>query len=55
MTSQDASAAFKLWKRGQKLGEGTFGEVYIATHEHTGDDGRALITEWRLNAFAISI
>ena len=39
MTSQsaDASAAFKLWKRGQKLGEGTFGEVYIATHEHTGE------------------
>ena len=35
--SQDASAAFKLWKRGQKLGEGTFGEVYIATHEHTGE------------------
>ena len=33
----DASAAFKLWKRGQKLGEGTFGEVYIATHEHTGE------------------
>ena len=39
MTAQsaDASAAFKLWKRGQKLGEGTFGEVYIATHEHTGE------------------
>jgi serine/threonine protein kinase len=33
----DASAAFKLWKRGQKLGEGTFGEVYIATHEITGE------------------
>ena len=37
MASQDASAQFKLWKRGQKLGEGTFGEVYIATHEHTGE------------------
>merc|ERR1711957_752785 len=35
--STDASAAFKLWKRGQKLGEGTFGEVYIATHEITGE------------------
>ena len=23
----DASAAFRLWKRGNKLGEGTFGEV----------------------------
>ena len=33
----DASAAFKQWKRGQKLGEGTFGEVYIATHEITGE------------------
>jgi len=33
----DASGAFKLWKRGQKLGEGTFGEVYIATHEKTGE------------------
>ena len=33
----DASAAFKLWKRGQKLGEGTFGEVYVATHEKTGE------------------
>ena len=33
----DASAAFKQWKRGQKLGEGTFGEVYIATHEVTGE------------------
>ena len=37
MASTDSSAAFKLWKRGQKLGEGTFGEVYIATHEHTGE------------------
>ena len=33
----EASAAFRLWKRGQKLGEGTFGEVYVATHEHTGE------------------
>jgi len=33
----DAAASFKLWKRGQKLGEGTFGEVYIATHEKTGE------------------
>ena len=33
----DSAAQFKLWKRGQKLGEGTFGEVYIATHERTGD------------------
>jgi hypothetical protein len=33
----DASASFKLWKRGQKLGEGTFGEVYVATHERTGE------------------
>ena len=33
----DPSASFKLWKRGQKLGEGTFGEVYIATHEKTGE------------------
>jgi cyclin-dependent kinase 2 len=33
----DASAAFRLWKRGNKLGEGTFGEVYIATHEKTGE------------------
>jgi hypothetical protein len=33
----DASASFKLWKRGQKLGEGTFGEVYVATHEKTGE------------------
>lgn len=33
----DAAASFKLWKRGQKLGEGTFGEVYIATHERTGE------------------
>ncbi|EOD39588.1 hypothetical protein EMIHUDRAFT_433442 [Emiliania huxleyi CCMP1516] len=33
----DASASFRLWKRGQKLGEGTFGEVYIATHERTGE------------------
>ena len=30
-TESGASAAFKLWKRGQKLGEGTLGEVYIAT------------------------
>ena len=33
----DAAAQFKLWKRGQKLGEGTFGEVYVATHERTGE------------------
>jgi|TARA_B100000524_G_scaffold24153_1_gene12277 serine/threonine protein kinase len=33
--AQDAAAAFRMWKRGQKLGEGTFGEVYIATHERT--------------------
>ena len=33
----DSAAQFKLWKRGQKLGEGTFGEVYIATHERTGE------------------
>ena len=33
----DPAASFKLWKRGQKLGEGTFGEVYIATHEKTGE------------------
>ena len=33
----DAAAQFKLWKRGQKLGEGTFGEVYLATHERTGE------------------
>ena len=33
----DATASFKLWKRGQKLGEGTFGEVYVATHEKTGE------------------
>lgn len=33
----EASAAFRLWKRGQKLGEGTFGEVYVATHERTGE------------------
>ena len=33
----DASTSFKLWKRGQKLGEGTFGEVYVATHEKTGE------------------
>ena len=33
----DASSSFKLWKRGQKLGEGTFGEVYVATHEKTGE------------------
>jgi cyclin-dependent kinase 2 len=26
-----------MWKRGQKLGEGTFGEVYVATHEKTGE------------------
>ena len=35
--SADAAQSFKLWKRGQKLGEGTFGEVYIATHEKTGE------------------
>ena len=35
--SQDAAQSFKLWKRGQKLGEGTFGEVYVATHEKTGE------------------
>ena len=33
----DAIASFKKWKRGQKLGEGTFGEVYVATHETTGE------------------
>ena len=33
----DASTSFKMWKRGQKLGEGTFGEVYVATHEKTGE------------------
>ena len=33
----DHTASFKLWKRGQKLGEGTFGEVYVATHEKTGE------------------
>ena len=33
----DAIASFKKWKRGQKLGEGTFGEVYVATHEKTGE------------------
>jgi len=33
----DAAQSFKLWKRGQKLGEGTFGEVYVATHEKTGE------------------
>ena len=33
----DATSSFKLWKRGQKLGEGTFGEVYVATHEKTGE------------------
>lgn len=33
----DATTSFKLWKRGQKLGEGTFGEVYVATHEKTGE------------------
>ena len=32
-----ASTSFKMWKRGQKLGEGTFGEVYVATHEKTGE------------------
>merc|ERR1719446_635492 len=37
MAAQDAATSFRLWKRGQKLGEGTFGEVYIATHEHTGE------------------
>ena len=35
--AMDHSAAFKNWKRGQKLGEGTFGEVYVATHEKTGE------------------
>ena len=35
--AMDATASFKLWKRGQKLGEGTFGEVYVATHEKTGE------------------
>ena len=35
--AQDAAQSFKLWKRGQKLGEGTFGEVYVATHEKTGE------------------
>ena len=35
--SSDSAAQFKQWKRGQKLGEGTFGEVYIATHAHTGE------------------
>ena len=33
----DATTSFKMWKRGQKLGEGTFGEVYVATHEKTGE------------------
>ena len=33
----DAAVSFKKWKRGQKLGEGTFGEVYVATHEQTGE------------------
>ena len=33
----DPTASFKMWKRGQKLGEGTFGEVYVATHEKTGE------------------
>ncbi len=33
----DATSSFKMWKRGQKLGEGTFGEVYVATHEKTGE------------------
>ena len=31
----DASAAFKLWKRGQKLGEGTYGVVYKARDKQT--------------------
>ena len=35
--ASDTASAFKLWKRGQKLGEGTFGEVYVATHERTGE------------------
>ena len=35
--AMDATASFKQWKRGQKLGEGTFGEVYVATHEKTGE------------------
>ena len=25
------------WKRGAKLGEGTFGEVYAVTHAKTGE------------------
>jgi len=33
----DSAASFKLWRRGPKLGEGTFGEVYDATHERTGE------------------
>ena len=35
---QTRPAAFKLCEAGpEKLGEGTFGEVYIATHEITGE------------------
>ena len=30
MAAAEATASFKLWKRGEKLGEGTFGEVYVA-------------------------
>jgi len=37
MAAAEATASFKLWKRGEKLGEGTFGEVYVATHEKTGE------------------
>jgi len=37
MSAAEATASFKLWKRGEKLGEGTFGEVYVATHEKTGE------------------
>ena len=33
----EATTAFRMWRRGQKLGEGTFGEVYVATHEQTGE------------------
>ena len=31
------SPPVRATQRGQKLGEGTFGEVYIATHERTGE------------------